>query len=363
MEKNFRIPMSRPDIGEEEKKAILEVLETDWPSQGKITEEFEYSISNYINSECIVVNNGSSALMSALIANGIKSGDKVVVPDFTFVATSSIPKILGAQIIVADIDPETLNVTPEAIENLVKENAVKFVIIVDIAGLPADIEAIRDLAKRHNFTLIEDAAQAFGAEYKNKKLGSFDHLTIFSFQIAKQITTVEGGCVASTDSNLMKKINQLKDYGRNKTEMYVHDIVGTNFRTTDLQSAIGIQQLKKVEEHIHTRNKIAWEYKNKIKGLSFQKIPKYVTRHSYMLFFALAEDKKEREKFTNRLVKFGIDARKTWMPIHMQPCNLELNQFNCINAERTFGRAFTLPIYNDMRLDEVEIIIKSLEEK
>ena len=361
MERNFRIPMSRPDIGEEEKKALFEVLRTNWPSQGKITEEFESLISDYIKSDCIVVNNGSSGLMSALIAHGIKPGDKVVVPDFTFIATSSIPKILGAQILVADIDPETLNVSPENIEKLVKENDVKFVIIVDVAGLPADIEVITELAKRYNFILIEDAAQAFGAEYRNRKLGSFEHLTIFSFQIAKQITTVEGGCVMSTDSNLMKKIRQIKDYGRNKTEMYVHDIVGTNFRTTDLQSAIGIEQLKKVEKHIEIRNKIAREYKNKIKGLNFQKIPDYVTRHSYMIFFTLARDKQEREFLTKLLVEQGIDARKTWLPIHMQPCNPELQKLNCNNAEKTFDKAFTLPIYNEMKLDEAEFIIKSFD--
>ena len=357
MDSDFKIPMSNPDFSVEEKKAVLEVLDSNWPSQGKVTEEFEELLSEYLNSECIVVNNGSSALMAILLAHGIKPGDKVVVPDFTFVATSSIPKILGGKILVADVDPSI-----ESIEKLVKDNEVKFVFIVDIGGLPNDIDKFRDLSKKYNFILIEDAAQSFGAEYKNKKLGSFEHLTAFSFQIAKQITTIEGGCIASTDSCLLKKIKQIKDYGRSETEQYVHDIVGTNFRTTDLQSAIGIQQLKKIEKHIEQRNKLANEYKKSIKKFQFQKIPDYATRHSYMLFFGLAKNQNEKEVIINHLNKHDIDARKTWTPIHMQPCNPELNKIKCKNAQQIFETVFTLPIYNDMKIEDANTIINLLNQ-
>ncbi len=302
----------------------------------------------------------SSALMSALLANGIKPGDKVIVPAFTFVASCSIPKMFGAEIIVADVDRETLNVNPKTVENLVKNYEVKFVIIVDIGGLPVDIESFIELSKKYNFILIEDAAQSFGSEYKNKKLGSFDHITIFSFQIAKQLTTIEGGCVATTDLKMIKKINQIKDYGRNKNEMYVHDIIGTNFRTTDLQSAIGLEQFKKIDNHILTRNKIADEYKNRIKDVNFQKIPDYVTKHSYMLFFAMVRDEAQRNKFITNLNNQGIDARKSWTPIHMQPCNPELHEFSCPIAEQIFKTVFTLPIYNDMSTEEAEIVIEEI---
>lgn len=353
--------MSDPDLGIDEKKAVIKILESNWPSQGKITEKFEELLSNYLNSNCVVVNNGSSALMAILLAYDIKSGDIVVVPDFTFIATSSIPKILGAKILVADVNPVTLNVSLESIEKLVKENDVKFVFIVDIGGLPNDIDALRELSKKYNFILIEDAAQSFGSEYKKKKLGSFEHATAFSFQITKQITTVEGGCIASTDVSLIKKINQIKDYGRSKTEQYVHDIVGTNFRTTDLQSAIGIEQLKKVEAHIEQRNKIANEYKNKIKKLQFQEIPDYVTKHSFMLFFGISKNQSDRDKIINHLNKHGVDARKSWTPIHMQPCNSELSKSRCKNAEEIFDKALTLPIYNNMKIGDANTIIKLLD--
>lgn len=357
MNSEFKIPMSNPDFDIEEREAILKVLDSNWPSQGKITEEFEQLLSEYLNSECVVVNNGSSALMAILLAHGIKPGDKVVVPDFTYIATSSIPKILGAEILVADVNPSTFNVSIESIEKIVKENEIRFIFSVDIGGLPSDIEALRDLSKKHNFILIEDAAQSFGAEYKNKKLGSFEHLTAFSFQITKQISTIEGGCIASTDSSLLNKIRKIKDYGRSKTEQYIHDIVGTNFRTTDLQSAIGIQQLKKIEKHIEQRTNIANEYKNNIKEFKFQEIPDYVTKHSFMLFFGLANTQNQRDNIIKKLNTNGVDIRKTWTPIHMQPCNKELNGIKCENTQQIFERSFTLPIYNNMKIKDAQTII------
>lgn len=349
--------MSRPDIKKEEIDAVLSTLNSGWLSQGKITQEFDASLSEYLSSNVATVNNGSSALMCALIAHGIKPGDKIVVPAFTFIATSSVPKILGAEIILADIDPHTLNVNPETVEEIVKRINVKMVILVDVAGLPTDIDAFIELSKRYNFILLEDAAEALGSEYKNKKLGSFEHTTIFSFHIAKLITTVEGGCISTGDDNIFKRIMQIKDYGRSINERYVHDIIGSNFRITDLQSAIGLQQLKKIEDHISRRIEIATQYRKQIKNLEFQRIPNYATKHSYMLFFAFAENMDIRDRYLRKLNERGIDARKSWMPINMQPCNPELQNTGFINAENVFNKALTLPIYNSMTSDEVKTVI------
>lgn len=352
--------MSRPDLGNDERNAILSVLKDGWVSQGKITEEFEALLSKYLSSSAISVNNGSSALMCALIAHGLRPGDKVIVPAFTFVATSSIPKLLGARVIVADIDPETLNMLPETVEHILKSrDDVKMVITVDVAGMPANIEAFRELSTRHDFTLIEDAAEAFGAEFRNSKLGAFDHTTIFSFQIAKQITTIEGGCIATHDERALRKMKKIKDYGRSSIERYKHDFVGANFRTTDLQSAMGIVQLRKVEKYVARRNAIASQYREKIKNVEFQIVPRYATRHSYMLFFAKARDKASRDRLMRHVTKRGIDVRKCWTPIHMQPCNPELGKSKCPNAESIFDRAFTIPIYNSMNSAEVAAVLEA----
>lgn len=354
--------MSKPDITEDEIKAVVDVLRSGWPTHGRVTEQFEALLADYFSSNIIAVNSGSSALLCALIAHGIKPGDKVVVPAFAFVAAASIPKILGAELIIADVDRSTFNIDPEAVEELVKKNDdVKAVVVVDVAGLPVDIEAFIELSRRFHFILIEDAAEAFGAEYKHKKLGSFDHTTIFSFQIAKQITTIEGGCISTTDEAIVKRCRQIMNYGRSDNARYVHQLLGLNLRITDLQSAIGIVQFKKVESYIRRRNKIAMEYKEKIKGLMYQTIPSYVSRNSYMLFFTIAQNKTDRDKYVSQLNDRSVDARIPWTPIHMQPCFPEFNEASYRNAEYIFERAFTLPIYNKMTSDDVATVIDAVK--
>ena len=174
-----------------------------------------------------------------------------------------------------------------------------------------DVDQLIELSKKYDFILIEDAAEALGSEYKNKKLGSFEHTTIFSFHIAKVITTVEGGCITTKDSDFAKKLMAIKDIGRTG-QGYKHDYLGSNFRITDIQSTIGIQQIKKIDNIIKNKQKIASRYKNEIKALDFQEIPKYATLHSYMLFFAIAKDEKLRDEYVKKLRNNGIDARLAW---------------------------------------------------
>lgn len=357
---DFKIPMSKPEFGTEERKALLEIFDSGWVSQGKVTKEFENAIGQYVSANSVVVNNGSSALISTLLAHGVKPGDKIVVPAFTFVATATSAKILGAEIIPIDVDSDTLNISLENLENVVKNQQIKAVIVVDIGGLPVDIEAFSDLAKRHNFILIEDAAESLGSEYKKKKIGSFEHCTIFSFHIAKPITTIEGGCIVSNDEKIIKKIQQIRDHGRNSNEKYIHNLLGSNFRITDLQSALGIQQLKKIEKFIEKRNKVAETYKNQLNNLDFQNIPNFVSKHSYMLFFGIANSSDKRDEILEKCIRNGIDCRKTWIPINNQPCFPELNNIQCLNAEKIFDHALTIPIYNSISNDDVNYIINTI---
>jgi perosamine synthetase len=363
LQENFSVPMSKPDITEVEIKTVVDVLRSGWPTQGRVTEQFESLLADYFSSNAVAVNSGSSALLCALIAHGIKPGDKVVVPDFTFVAAASIPKILGAELIVADVDRKTFNIDPETVKRLVnKRTDVRAVIVVDVAGLPVNIDAFTELSKRFGFILIEDAAEALGAEYKHRKLGSFDHTTIFSFQIAKQLTTIEGGCISTTDEAIAKRCRLIRNYGRDENARYVHQFLGLNLRITDLQSAIGVVQFKKLESSIRRRNEVAMEYRKKIEGLRYQTIPSYVSRHSYMLFFAIAKDKAERDMCIDQINDKGVDVRGPWTPIHMQPCFPEFNKVECPNAEYLFDRAFTLPIYNKMTSSDVAIVLDRVRE-
>lgn len=360
MNSNFKIPMSKPSIDIEEKKAVQKILESGWVSQGKMTKKFETELSKKISSNVAVVNNGTSALICALLSHGVKSGDRIVVPAFTFIATASAAKILGVEIIPIDIELSTLNMDIKKLEEYVKKNKIKAALIVDVAGLPIDIDAFLELSRRHKFILIEDAAEALGSEYKNKMIGSFEHLTTFSFHIAKIITTIEGGCVVSKNEDMIEKIKQIREHGSNKNEKYVHEVIGSNFRITDLQSAIGIEQLKKIDTFILRRNEIAKKYRKNLEKLEFQIIPHYVTKHTYMLFFALAKNMEERDIFIKKSKDTGIDCRKPWLPIQNQPCFLDIHNYECNNAMNIFNRAFTIPIYNSMSNQDVEYVINSL---
>ena len=358
MSKKLNIPWSKPDISENEKQAIHKVFESDWYSQGPLTKKFEDELSHYLDSNVSVVNSGTSAIICALLAHNFKPGDIVLVPDLTFFATLSSPKFLGAKIITADVDQKTLNISPVQVEEIVKNNDIKFVIVVDIAGLPVDIDAFEELASKYNFTLIEDAAQALGSEYKNKKIGSFNHTTTFSFHIAKQITTIEGGCVSSTDKNISKRIKQLRDHGRSNSKNYSHDLIGSNFRTTDLQSCIGLEQIKKIDQYLSNRQIISKKYKDELKNVNFQENPNYSVRHSNMMFFTIYPNKGIRDKNFKILQENGIDAKLPWPPLHSQPANPELNNKSHINTEIISDTSLMLPIFNRMTEEEVDYVIE-----
>jgi perosamine synthetase len=357
LNKEFKVPMSQPAFDNETEDFMFDVIKSGWWSQGKKTELFEKNLSEYFSSNVVAVNNGTSAITAALMAHGIKSGDKVVVPDYTFIATSSAAKIIGAEVLVADVNPKTLNVKPESIEQLVKQHNVKAVIVVSMAGLPVDLEPIIELSNRYKFVLIEDAAQAIGSEYKNKKIGSFDHTTTFSFTAAKIITTVEGGCVSTGDKEIYEKLLQIRNFGRAGDGQYIHRLNSVNFRFNDIHAALGIKQLERINDFVKRRIEIANAYENNIKNLSFQETPTYATTHSHMLFFAFAKDNETKEKYLNFLRKNGIDARLPYLPIHRQPCNVELANVSCPGADEIYEKALTLPIYNNMTLDECSLVI------
>lgn len=368
----YKIPWSDLDYSTPERFAVDDVLARKWPSKGPKSDEFEKAIEDYLKSDVALVNSGSSAILCALIAHGLKPGDKVVVPDFTYVCTASIPKILGAEIIPCDINPHTYNIDLNELELLCQKHNPKFVISVDIAGLPCDIDALEDLSKRYKFTLIEDAAEAFGAEYKGKKLGSFNHTTIFSFQLTKIISTVEGGCIATPDEAMIRQCKKVADFGRCDKGRYIHDVLGLNLRTTDIQSALGLVQLGKVDQYIARRTQIANAYRFNLAGiLEGQLSPDYDAKSSWFMFLAKKLGHKQgdlnRDEFVEHLQFKSIDARTPFEPIHTQPCFPELYNIIPDTFKITGGwqsnfvswNSLTLPVFNGMTDADVEYVIKS----
>lgn len=356
-----KVPWSVPDISKDEKAAVNEVMESGWLGMGPKTKQFESELCLFTGSRnCIVVNNGTSALMAALLANGIEPGDEVLVPTYTFIATVNSVISIGAKPILVDCDPKTFNVSPEAIlRALSGHSKAKAIIFVDVAGMPADIDAIRDIASKRGLVLIEDAAEAFGAKYKNKVIGSYDHTTIYSFHVAKQMTMVEGGAVVTDDAGIAEKIRLIRSHGEGK-EKYIHVALGLNFRPTDIQSAIGIAQLRKVEKYISLRAKVASIYMSELAGLlEFQRIPDYVSLHPWMLFMCLGKNQADRDALNKFLNTNGVDTRIPWPPAHVQPYHSHKLAFGELpNATFLYQRVLSLPIGNAISMDDVEYVVQ-----
>jgi perosamine synthetase len=348
-----RVPFSDVSYDLTTRLAVDDVLKSGWASKGRYCDEFQAELEKYLGSHVALVNNGSSALMVALLANGVKAGDTVLVPDLTYVATASVPAILGCKIVPVDADLETFNMIPCELNGGI-------VIGTDVAGLPERGGA--GLA-----TYIEDGAEALGAERvtptlgdtrETHKVGADRWLTTFSFQATKVLNTVEGGAIASKDEELIEKCRRIADYGRTK-ERYVHDLLGMNFRMNDIQAAIGLVGLEDLEDNLKRRQEIADRYRKEIPSLTFQKVPSYVTRHAYWAVIGVAQNQSEWARMSQAFNEGGIDARGVWTPIHLQPCFPELNKNPMFdNAVRIWKRGFLLPIYNSMPEEYVDEVIR-----
>ncbi|MCS7143317.1 MAG: DegT/DnrJ/EryC1/StrS family aminotransferase [Aigarchaeota archaeon] len=354
------IAWSYPDIGEVEHQKIMEVIKSGWLSQGSITKQFEDALRETIGvNHAIVVNSGTSALIAALLAHEIGQRDEVIVPTYTFAATCNAVLSVGAKPVFADCDPHTFNVSQETIRKVITSKT-KACLIVDVGGMPCDLDGIKKLLEKNNIILIEDAAQAFGAMYKDKRIGSFDHTTIFSFHMAKIITTVEGGCVVTNDDELANKLRLIRNHGM--TRPYEHVNYGLNFRITDIQSAIGLAQLGKLSSFLKRRATISEIYKKNLKSVvDFQFVPDYVTLHPYFLFFILARTEAQRELIEAEFLRSRIDFRRCWKPLHLQPYyQKNVNSVHYPSAEDLYKRSLTLPIGNAMSLENANLVIDAV---
>jgi len=356
-----RIQWSRPDIGRSEIRETLKVMRTGWLSQGRITEQFERRLAEYSHAKhAIVVNNGSSALLCALMTHGARPGDRVIVPDYTHVATGNVPRLLGCRVSLVDINPSTFNADYDALERSIRRHRPRFVVIVDVAGLPNDMALLSELEERYGFTLIEDAAESIGAEYGHRKIGSFGHTTTLSFHAAKQLTTIEGGAVLTNDPEVASRCRLLRNHGEPVGRKYASLMVGMNLRTTDFQSALGLTQLRKLDRYISRRNEIVMHYRQKLSGLfGFQGIPAHVTRHAQMMFIAVARSKATRDGLKRHLERRGIETRTPWPPLHQQP-EFRARSTKFPESTRLYAKSISLPLYNAMRDSEVDEVVSGV---
>src|SRR3990167_8121122 len=363
-EKKMKIPWSQPDINEEDGKAMQKIIESGWLSEGKVTEEFEREIEKYIGCKhAIIFNSATAALLTTLFAHNIHH-KSVAVPAYGFIAVTNVAMAKEITPILIDSSKETLDMTIETLRTGTARNPVRVVMPIDVAGMPIDIYSFKEYCNKNDILLIEDAAEAFGSEYMHRKIGSFGHITIFSFHIAKTITTVEGGCICTDDYEIAEKCRMIKNHGVKAEKTRTRfDYFGFNFRTTDIQSALGLSQLKRVDEFLKHRNKLAESYLEEFEGLAdFQHVPSYVTRHSWM-FFPIFVDERRRDDINRFLNDNGIGTRICWIPVHQQKFHEQFFHGQSYPIAEELGRRnITLTIGNGITEEQVTYVVEKLKE-
>jgi perosamine synthetase len=358
------IPIARPIISNEELKTIEDVLKSGMLAQGKSVKEFENLFSEYIGAKnAIAVSNGTVALDLTLKALGIREGDEVITTPFTFVATANSILYQKANAVFADVDERTFNINPEDILNKITAKT-KAIIGVHLFGHPFDVKTILEICEDHKLLLIEDCAQAHGAEYNGKKVGGFG-TGCFSFYPTKNITTGEGGIITTDSDEMTESCRLLRNHGQ--SSKYFHTVLGYNYRMTDIQAAIGIVQLKKLNGFNEKRIQNA-EYLNehiKANGIITPHKENNVRHVYHQYVVTIDRESIDRENFIKHLTANGIGCAVHYpIPIFKQPLYQELGytdeNVKCPVAEELAETVMSLPVHPALTEDDLKYIVECI---
>ena len=375
----MKIPIAKPYFGPEEKQAVIEPLDTGWVVQGPKVQEFENMVARVTGVEhAIAVSSCTTALHLALVALGIGGGDEVIVPSFTYVATANAVEHAGATPVFCDIDLATFNIDVKQIESKITEKT-KAIIPVHLFGLSADMNPIMKLAEKYRLKVIEDAACALAAMYEGQAVGAIGDVGCFSFHPRKIITTGEGGMLITNNGNLAERLRALRTHGATISDLARHkksgfllpefNLLGYNYRMTDLQGAIGIEQMKKLDWMIENRIRLAQRYNEILRDVEWLKLP-YVPsncKHTYQSYVTLvAEDSPlSRNDIMQKLEDAEISTRQGTHAVHTlgyykQKYGFQESDFpNSLKADR---QSMALPLYPQMTDEEQDYVIKNLKD-
>ena len=337
-------PMSSPDLGDEERKAVQDVLNTPNLSMGPRIDQFEEAISQYTGSKnAIAVNSGTSGLHLCVRASGIEKGDYVITSPFSFVASTNVMLYENAIPIYVDVDPRTGNINIEQLSSAVNDlesggNAaqkwlprkggvsagrLKAILPIDVFGQPADLDPIMDIANQHGLKVIEDSCEALGAEYKGRKAGSIGDFGVFAFYPNKQITTGEGGIIVTDDDQAADFMRSLRNQGRAIGDTWLqHTFLGYNYRIDEMSAALGVVQLSRLEELLSKRDQVAAWYSERlaeIPGIETLFIDPKTTRMSWFVYVIRFNEGVNRDEIASKILESGVPARPYFVPIHLQP--------------------------------------------
>jgi perosamine synthetase len=353
---NCKFPVYQPSLKGNEKKYVDDCLDSTWiSSKGKYIKLFEDSFSKFTDIKySVAVSNGTVALHLALLALGIGENDEVIVPTFTYVASVNAIKYVNAKPVFVDSDPQTWQIDPSKIRDKITKKT-KAIMAVHIYGHPCDMNQIKKIAKDYKLYIIEDCAEAIGSYYNNKHAGNFSDIATFSFFGNKTITTGEGGMVCTNNKNLCDLVIRLKGQGLAEGKEYFHDIVGYNYRMTNICAAIGTAQLEIIGEIVKEKDRIISEYKKALKNIKVE-IHHEVgnVKHSYWMFTILTASEKEKKDLRDYLAENGIETRPAFHPVHTMPMYIDKKTYPV--AEDLGKRGINLPSYPDLTNDDIEFI-------
>lgn len=358
------IPISKPSITQKEIQYIMDAVSSGWVSSlGKYVDMFEEKFASYCGTKyALTTSNGTTALHLVLVALGIKPGDEVIIPDITFVATGNAVKYVGAKPVIVDIEEDTLCIDPESVKKAITSKT-KAIIAVHLYGHPANMEEINKIAKEYGIIVIEDAAEAHGAEVNGKKVGSLGHVGTFSFYGNKIITTGEGGMITTNDANLYERMRHLRDHAMSKEKRYWHTEVGFNYRMTNIQAALGLAQLERIDEIIAKKRLIFEWYKEGLKDIEGIKLNYEApwAKNVYWMVCLEVEGytEKQRDELMKRLKEKNIDTRPYFYPLSDMPM---FEKTDTPIAHKVYQRGLNLPSYFDITREEVNYICSTIKE-
>lgn len=357
------IPQIQPWIDHEELEQLQRVISSTFVTENQLTAEFEARTRELTGAKhAITITNGTMALYVALKALGIKAGDEVIVPDLTFIATANAVIMAGGTPVFCDIRSDTFCIDVNKAESLISPRT-KGIIPVHLYGQSADMQEIVSFSATYNLFILEDAAQGVGVRFNGKHVGTFGTLGVLSYYGNKTITCGEGGIVLTDDDRLAKEIYRLKNHGRDAKGTFIHDHIGYNFSFTEMQAAVGIAQMNKLNRIIERKRKIYERYVTELTGVpGFE--PVYIDRRCDPVFWFTSFLVKDAEKVADFLREKEIQTRRFFYPLHLQPCykDLDLNPINFKTTEDIFKRGLSLPSSYQLSESEQSFIIDSIKE-
>ena len=384
---NRMIPYAKQDISDEDIDSVIEVLKSDFLTQGNQGPLFEDIISKRMGAKyALAANSATSCLHLSCLSLGLSKGDILWTSPITYVASANCALFCGADVDFVDIDPLTWNISVEILEEKLKtaqkrKKIPRILVLVHLAGNPCDLKKIFDLSKEYGFSIIEDASHALGSKYSEEQIGSstYSDISVFSFHPVKNITTGEGGMILTNNKEIAEKVNLYRSHGVtrdtnkmfNKNEglwYYEQLLLGFNFRMNEIQASLGISQMNSLDKFISKRNEVSQMYMKNLKNLplTFQKVRNedLSAWHLFIIHLKLDQLELTRLEIYNSLREKGIGVNVHYIPVHLQPFyrNLGFKQGDYPNSESYYDGALTIPMYTKLKKKDIEFVIQALQE-